>query len=569
MIATIFPGFSRGESVAQKWNEEILDAIRIAFPDPPAQSRNLFHLSAAMYDAWAAYDEVAVGYVYRQGAIAPGGTTLEEAREEAISYAAYRVLTARYVTQPHPRTPAASIPLTQTALDNCLTELGFSPGNESVIGSSPAAVGNRAAAALLQFASSDGSRETAGFDDPTYSPVNEPLIVSETSTLMADPNRWQPLAFGNAGTSGNPDPTMVQVFLGAHWKQVRPFALSRADEQSVFLDPGPPPYWGQGGNAGFLANNIEVIRFSSFLDPDNGMMSDISPGSLGNGTLGQNDGTGHALNPATGEAYPSNVVKLGDYGRISAEFWADGPNSETPPGHWNKFLNEVTAHPDFEPRWAGVGQFLSDLEWEVKAYFVLNAAVSDTAIAIWDTKRTYDYVRPVSSIRWLGTNGHLPEEPGLIEVITAATTAAGERHEHLAGSEGKSAIFAWGGKPDDPATEYTGAEWILAEDWLPYQQASFVTPSFAGYVSGHSGFSRASAEVLTLVTGDPFFPGGLATYTAPAGSLGFELGPSEDVTLQWATYYDAADEAGVSRIYGGIHVAPDDGPGRIMGSQAG
>lgn len=114
-----------------------------------------------------------------------------------------------------------------------------------------------------------------------------------------------------------------------------------------------------------------------------------------------------------------------------------------------------------------------------------------------------------------------------------------------------------------------GSRWILAKDWQPYQQASFVTPSFAGYVSGHSGFSRASAEVLTTITGDPFFPGGLETHLAPAGSLGFEFGPSEDVTLQWATYYDAADEAGLSRLYGGIHVAPDDGPGRIMGSRAG
>lgn len=61
----------------------------------------------------------------------------------------------------------------------------------------------------------------------------------------------------------------------------------------------------------------------------------------------------------------------------------------------------------------------------------------------------------------------------------------------------------------------------------------------------------------------------METHLAPAGSLGFEFGPSEDVTLRWATYYDAADEAGLSRLYGGIHVAPDDGPGRIMGSQAG
>ena len=71
------------------------------------------------------------------------------------------------------------------------------------------------------------------------------------------------------------------------------------------------------------------------------------------------------------------------------------------------------------------------------------------------------------------------------------------------------------------------------------------------------------------MTGSRFFPGGLFSHTIPAGELAFEFGPSSDVTLQWATYYDAADEAGESRIYGGIHVSPDDGPGRIMGSKIG
>jgi hypothetical protein len=86
-------------------------------------------------------------------------------------------------------------------------------------------------------------------------------------------------------------------------------------------------------------------------------------------------------------------------------------------------------------------------------------------------------------------------------------------------------------------------------------------------------FSRAAAEVLTQITGDPYFPGGLGVFLAATGSdgfdLGFEFGPLQDVPLQWATYYDAADEAGISRIYGGIHPAFDDFPGRIIGSSAG
>jgi hypothetical protein len=72
------------------------------------------------------------------------------------------------------------------------------------------------------------------------------------------------------------------------------------------------------------------------------------------------------------------------------------------------------------------------------------------------------------------------------------------------------------------------------------------------------------------MTGDPFFPGGLGVFVAEQGEfLEFEAGPTETVRLTWATYYDAADEAGISRLYGGIHPAADDFPGRIMGSKVG
>ena len=95
-------------------------------------------------------------------------------------------------------------------------------------------------------------------------------------------------------------------------------------------------------------------------------------------------------------------------------------------------------------------------------------------------------------------------------------------------------------------------------EWVPYQRPTFVTPAFPGYVSGHSTFSRAAAEVLTSLTGSEYFPGGLGTWTIPAGALEFEAGPTTDIPLQWATYYDAADQAGLSRIYGGIHPPVDD-----------
>jgi len=122
----------------------------------------------------------------------------------------------------------------------------------------------------------------------------------------------------------------------------------------------------------------------------------------------------------------------------------------------------------------------------------------------------------------------------------------------------------------DPDTSTAGVSWIPAGEWWSYQRPTFVTPPFAGYVSGHSTFSRAAAEVMTLLTGDEFFPGGMGEFHAPKNEfLVFEDGPSMDVTLQWATYRDASDQTSLSRIWGGIHPPADDIPGRVIGEKVG
>jgi hypothetical protein len=156
----------------------------------------------------------------------------------------------------------------------------------------------------------------------------------------------------------------------------------------------------------------------------------------------------------------------------------------------------------------------------------------------------------------------------LIELVTFDSAQPGQRHSGL--PVGSVVILAWPGAPANPKVDHSGAQWILPAAWIPYQKRTFVTPSFPGYISGHSTFSRAAAEVLASATGSTFFPGGLGTFTANAGTfLTFEQGPSETVQLQWGTYYDAADQAGLSRIWGGIHPPADDFPGRRTGSQVG
>jgi hypothetical protein len=564
MEVTVLPAVNVTEySIARVWNEEALDAIRIDFPNPGVHARNLFHLSIAMWDIWAAYHWPAQGYLTREAATA---SRVDSALDEAISYAAYRLLSARYKHSINAST-------TQALLDDRMRTLGYKISVEAIDGDSPAALGNRIAQAILDWSASDGSREATGYDDPGYAPVNEPMDLQERGTHLLDFNRWQPLEFEVAMTQNGLVTSNVQIFQGSHWGWVRAFAMP-ADPEGLHYDPGAPPQLGTPTEDAYIDGSVAVLRYSSWLDPDDEVMIDISPVSRGMNSLGLNDGNGHGSlpNPFTGQPYEQNWVKRGDFARVIAEFWADGPRSETPPGHWNTLANAVADHSDHERRYRGVGPELDPLEWDVKVYFMLNAALHDAAIAAWGCKRYYDYIRPISSIRHLAQVQKLPIIPGLIEQVTAESSGPGERHYHLlaeGGQLGDMAVYTWGGEPEDKLTEHTGTEWILAENWLPYQRDTFVTPAFAGYVSGHSAFSRAAAEVLTYITGSPYFPGGMATHTVPRGHLEFEFGPSETITLQWARYFDASDEAGLSRLYGGIHVPADDGPGRVMGSMAG
>src|SRR5690349_9486773 len=109
-------------SIARVWNEQNLTAIRVDTPHPPVHARNLFHLSVVMYDAWAAYDPKAVGYIYRKKHRGLTEAAVAESRREAISYAAYRMLKERYAY-------SKSASKTFSALDAQMLELGYRTNN--------------------------------------------------------------------------------------------------------------------------------------------------------------------------------------------------------------------------------------------------------------------------------------------------------------------------------------------------------------------------------------------------------------------------------------------------------
>ena len=209
-------------------------------------------------------------------------------------------------------------------------------------------------------------------------------------------------------------------------------------------------------------------------------------------------------------------ANLTDREKVIAEYWEDGAGTSFPPGHWNEIAQWVSQRD---------GHTLDD---DAKLFFALTNAQMDAGIAVWDCKCALDYVRPITAIRYL-----------------------------FKGQQ----VRAWAGP-------YRGSGTIDGGEWLPYQRSTVVTPPFPEFVSGHSTFSAASAEILARFAGSDAFG---ASYTRPAFTSLIEpaVTPAADVTLSWDTFSAAADEAGMSRRYGGIHFEDGDLGGRAMGRQIG
>ncbi|MDB2571068.1 T9SS type A sorting domain-containing protein [Polaribacter sp.] len=610
------PKLNAQHSVAREWNEQLLEAIRKDFARPTVHARNLFHASVLMYDAWAIFNNAAkpvflgttFGGYYTDYTPITMPIDKNEASKEIMSYAVFRLLMHRFENSPNAMETLAS-------LETFFSSLGYDKSNTSLDYSdgSYAALGNYMASKMIDFGFQDGANEENAYENQFYETVNDPLaleLYENNGTI--DPNRWQPLAFDVfIDQSGNPFPLNTPEFLSPEWGEVTPFALQSTDleilnndfDSFVYNNPGAPAYIQESSENGiedpYKWHFSLVISWSAHLDPSDDEIINISPNSIGNVTMsdfptsfeeyknfynfnnGGDIGQGHQKNPTTNEPYLDNFVKRADYARVLAEFWADGPDSETPPGHWFTILNYVSDHPLSKKTFGNSTRELQALEWDVKSYLTLSGAMHDVAINIWGIKGYYDYIRPISAIRYMASKGQstdmalpnyhphgLPLIENLIAVISEGDALAGSNNQHL----GKIKVKSWKG-PDfinDPAMDVAGVDWILGTRWWPYQRPSFVTPPFAGYLSGHSAFSRAASEVLTLITNDAFFPGGMGVFDVAQNEfLVFEQGPSESFSLQWATYRDASDQTSLSRIWGGIHPPIDDIKGRIIGDKIG
>ena len=474
---------SNSDNVILRWDEQLLSTIR-AYPaqtGPTITARAIGILHTATYDAWAYYDAAAVDT--RQNLRAnpsprqPAAARTLDNKSKAISFAAYRVLMDLF---PPAQFPAKSnIPyflpdvlMTSPKPDG----LAYNPAEtDNTLGiiDSPAEVGYAAADAVLAYRHGDNSNQSNGYANTTS------YTAKNTWNTVNEPGHWQPLCvLTPAGVAANAPPVRdpavytdcpapnytVQKPATPQWGTVTGFALNPATQMPPHFEvPGPP------------------------------MAADGS------------------YDPAETDLALSDTSNLDDVKKAKAEYWADGPQSEFPPGHTMVFaqaISRMRAH---------------ILDQDVKLFFMLGNAEMDASISAWKAKYDWDCVRVITAIR--------------------------ERYKG-------QMITSWKG----PNLGYGK---VLGQNWLPYQALNVVTPPFPEYVSGHSTFTAAGRTILGGFEGSDKFN---AQVVIPAGSSRFEANtPATNVTLTWKTLTAAADEAGWSRRWGGIHFKSGDEHGRLLG----
>lgn len=388
-------------------------------------------------------------------------------------------------------------------------DLGYDPTDSSTDSTRPAGIGNTMAAALLESRHEDGSNQLGDSPDGIAGVPYSNVEAYESVNLVGetiDIEHWTPELVPIDAVPGTED--HVQEFLTPQWGGVTPFAIASGDQ---FRPAAPEPFLLVDGTANLAAGTITL--------------ADSSIVSIGPDLIGT------VINPAF-IAQAEHVVDLSanltDEQKLIAEFWEDGGGTSFPPGTWMTFGQFVSARDNHS------------LDQDAQLFFGLGNAVFDAGIATWEAKVHYDYARPVRTIRELGRQGLIGE---------------------FDASLGGFAIDAW-----QPGL---GTQRILATDFLTYQTpGSDPSPPFAEYTSGHSAFSAAGAEILRRFTGSDVFD---ASITFAAGESRFEpvVKPVRSVTLSWDTFTAAADEAGLSRLYGGIHFTDGDENGRTLGRSVG
>jgi hypothetical protein len=450
-------------SIIKQWNDVILQSLEIVTGEPslrlgpPMVARLVAMVYTAAFQAWAPYTATANPPVAGSAPRRPAAQRTEANKRIAISYAIYRVALD---LMPDPRI--------KTLLAAHMVALGLDPDETDAVGNDPDEIGNAAAKAVIAARANDGANQSGlapgsppgppvpYADYTAYAPVNRPTLVAAPTPrdTVVDVERWQPLSYSDPATGSAATPS----FIAPHWRNVMPFALTSADQ---FRPTPPERYFSQA----FVEQARHVIDVQANLTSEQ---------------------------------------------KVIAEYWADGPRSWLPPGHWCEIAGQVS-----QRRFHTTDQ-------DARLFFAVANAILDASISCWESKTFYDYCRPITAIRWLFGN------------VT---------------------INAWGGPGH-------GTVPIRGDMWRPFQRDTFPTPPFSEYTSGHSTFSMAAATVLKAFLGSDRFE---LHHDVTEPLVADPDLPDLPRRITWHSFSEAAYSAGESRIFGGIHFHQ----GNVAGLDAG
>lgn len=309
-----------------------------------------------------------------------------------------------------------------------------------------ARIGRGAAEAALAARSGDGSNQANGYLDTTdYTPRGS--YTSEANAFL-----WQPLPTATGS---------LQIAAVPHWRGVTTFGLpANWQYDSRYAAPGP------------LIPNSNVYRQQA------------------------REIAGH-------------VANLNDERKACAVYWADGPGSETPPGHWSLIAQSISRRDG------------NTLDEDVAMFFAFGNAQLNAGVVSWEAKYRFDFARPTTVIRWMNYYGAKKPDPAFQNWNSYIATP--------------------------PFPEYTSGH-------------STFSAAAAQVLRNATGSDRMGLRTVV--------PAGVGTgYLSPG-----KTPPATDSTLSWPTFTAAVDGpggAGISRLYGGIHFADANDHGQTTGTAAG
>lgn len=524
-----------GAALVTAWNNLVLDWVRQSERGPTISGRFAAYVNVALFDSWAAFSDQTTGAIVNLDHVRLTGVDpklVPALRDYAMSVATHRVIdtigetvlrqrylepgTGEFAEERLVALRLRADQLLESTEYSSLRRLGRNRSAREWLAVADA-LALRVADTILAHAESDQSNQQNDYADTTGFQVNS-WVYPQPSPGTSDFDfldgsyyfpQFDPVLAATVGNEGfaqvHPLVLTGEVRLTTTWQSLTQMGVFPPADDGGEQFP-LTPHWGRV--SAFTLNAGNELRPPAVLSPydERGRLSE--------------DWLLEARQLVEFAGQMQDGVPGSALQRARSEYWELGDATEYPPGWWLQRATDLADERGLSQREA------------LKLTLGVSLAVFDSGVASWDTKYFFDTPRPITAI-----------------------------NEMFFGSV---------------VSDWRGNQTALTDDrdhWRPYQLRRNLTPPFPDIVSGHSSFSTSAATVMRKLTGSNVFD-----FTTPLFSSRFDLtdgfdgdpaNGNESAYLHWPVLTLAAEEAGLSRLYGGIHMMEGNLQGLVMGTRIG